>query len=109
MTNELSKEEFFDTMGHKMNDITETSEPPIDIWQYVSDLLDEKIILDYVLEKRLVQRVYRNQNKSFDHVLLPTDNPRIFVVVVVDLIQKKIHGHYNLDLNAEYGLKPIME
>ena len=106
MTNPLSKEEYLDTMMSGMAEATGEEFPDVDIWPYVSELLEERLVIDYVLEKHLVEKIYRNRNKSFDHVLLPTRDKNVFVVIIVDLIQKKVHGHYNLDLNEEYGLTP---
>ena len=87
-----------------MVDVTETAQPVVDIWDYVEQLTTDKEVLDYVNREQLVEKVYRNDEETFDHVLLPTDNSNIFVVIIVDLGQKEIKGHFRLDLNKEYGL-----
>jgi hypothetical protein len=92
-------------MTDKMVDVTRTAEPVVDIWQYVGQLTKDKEVLEYVFNNQLVEMVYRNGAQTFDHVLLPTDNSDTFVVIVVDLGQKKIKGHRRLDLNEEYGLQ----
>jgi hypothetical protein len=76
-------------MTGKMVDVTETAVPTVDIWSYVQQLIDEKIVLEYVFDKQLVEIVYRNQANSFDHILLPTENKNIFISIIVDLLQKK--------------------
>jgi len=104
MITKLSKEDFEKTMGGKMIDITERENAVINIWNYVEEMVVEKIVLPLVRQEQLVEKVYRNQANTFDHVLLPTANADIFVVIVVDIIGKSILGHYLLNLNSEYGL-----
>ena len=103
MTTELTTEQYNNTFDKKMVDVTETAKPVVDIWSYVEQLSKDKIVLSYIFKKQLVERVYRNSANTFDHVLLPTNNKNILIVIVVDLLQKTITGHYRLDLEKEYG------
>ena len=105
MTNQLTSEQFKKTMIGKMINVTDTAEATVEIWPYVIELNKHNIVLDYVLNNRLVELVYRNYSNSVDHVLLPTENPDTFVVIVVNLKEKNIEGHYKLDLEGEYGSK----
>ena len=104
MTTKLTEKEFKETMTDKMVDVTRTANPAVDIWHYVGQLTKDKEVLEYVYNNQLIEMVYRNGTGTFDHVLLPTNNSDTFVVIVVDLEQKKIIGHRRLDLNEEYGL-----
>jgi hypothetical protein len=101
---ELSEKEYKETMGSKMTDITETAEPVVDIWAYVKDLVYEKIVSEYAFKNNLVEKVYRNDMFSFDHILLPTSDENIFIVIVVKLGNATILGHYRLNLTKEYSL-----
>lgn len=103
MTKELTEKEYKSTMTVKMVDITETAEPVVDIWPYVQKLNEQKVVLNYVYENELVETVYSNSENSFHHVLLPTDNKNVFIVIVIDATAKEISGHFCLDLNKEYG------
>ena len=105
MTIELTTDQYKSTFDNKMADVTETAEPVVDIWSYVGQLTQNKIVLNYVLDEQLVEKVYRNSDNSFEHVLLPTDNKNIFIIIMVDLRKEQILGHYRLDLDKEYGLK----
>lgn len=105
MTARLTEKQYKDTMTKKMVDVTETAQPVVDIWDYVGHLTKDKEVLDYVNEEQLVEKVYRNDEETFDHILLPTDNSNIFIVIIVDIRQKEIKGHFRLDLNKEYGLE----
>lgn len=104
MTTLLTEKEFKSTFIGKMNDVTQTAEPVVDIWPYVEQLTADNIVHKYTFENTLVEKVYRNQTNTFDQILLPTPNKNIFIIIIVDLINKKIKGHYQLDLNAEYGI-----
>ena len=104
MTKELTEIEFKKTFGNGMTDITETEiDEPIDIWNYVKKLTENQIVNRIVYEKELVEKVYRNDLKTFDHILLPTEKQNVFLTIVVDLEKKEIFGYKILDLNMEYG------
>ncbi|MCH4554136.1 hypothetical protein [Aestuariibaculum lutulentum] len=106
MTQELTEIEFKKTFGNGMTDITESeTDEPIDIWTYVKKLTENQIVNRFVYEKELVEKVYRNDLKTFDHVLLPTEKQNVFLTIVVDLKKKIIFGHKILDLNTEYGIE----
>ena len=106
MMQELTEIEFKKTFGNGMTDITETEiDEPIDIWNYVKKLTENQIVNRIVYEKELVEKVYRNELKTFDHILLPTAKQNVFLTIVVDLENKRIFGHKILDLNKEYGIE----
>jgi len=106
MTQELTEIEFKNTFSNGMTDITEMEiDEPIDIWNYVKILVENQIVNRIVHEKELVEKVYRNDVKTFDHILLPTEKQNVFLTIVVDLTKKKIFGHKILDLNNEYGIE----
>jgi len=104
MTTELTYDEFKATFTEKMIEVTKSAIPIHDIWPYIKQLTEEKVLLDYVLKKELVEKVYRNDKSTYDQVLLPTEDENIFISIIVDLKQKNIRGHYRLDLKKEYGL-----
>lgn len=104
MINELTDSEFRETFGESMTDITDKSIDPIDIWPYVRELYENKLINKLVLERELVELVYRNDLETFDHILLPTDFENEFMVIIVNLKTKLILGHHSLNLNEKYGI-----
>ena len=101
--NQLSEAEFKSTMSG-MKDVTQLADASVDIWNYVASLVDLGALPKDVYNNNIVEYVYRNDSQTFDHVLLPIGTPNTFIVVVVDLAQECIYGHYSLDLNKEYGL-----
>jgi len=103
MTQELTEELFRATFGDEMLDVTESIESTVDIWEYVGELYVEEVVSEYVVANELVEKVYRNNTSTFDHVLLPTENPNIYLVIIVDLVNENVLGHYWLDMGKEYG------
>lgn len=89
-------------MVSPMTDVTQSAEPVIDIWPYIHELTKEKIVPEYAYNNHLVEKVYRNGLKTFEHVLLPTGNINSYVVIIVDLHAVSIKGYYVLDLEKEY-------
>jgi hypothetical protein len=102
---ELSAAEFAACFDEPMLDVTddEDSDLDIDIWPYV-DALDPKSLGVESFDD--VDRVYQDARGRYDQIIIETDRPDIFLVVVVDIEARSIHGHRLLDLNVEYGLIP---
>jgi flagellar motor switch protein FliG len=104
LTKQLSEKEFEKTFGNKMTDVTEIVTPVVDIWNYVKELVKQNLVDKYVYENNIVEKVYRNDSSTFDHILLPTADENVFVTLVIDVANKTMLGHIKLDLNKKYGL-----
>ena len=104
MTTELNIDQYERTLTERMVNITGIELPAIDIWPYVQELVNKKIIPEEVFTNQAIEIAYRNESGSFDHVLLPTQNRDVFIVIIIDLTNKQIKGHYRQDLNEVYGL-----
>ena len=100
----MTESDFKATMRDPMVDVTAEPGSVIDIWPYVAGVAAEVSLPALVLEKELVETVYRSGDGKFDHVLLPTEEKNRYVVVVVDRTNAVVAGHRILDLNREYGL-----
>lgn len=105
MIKELSRKEFEKTFSNKMIDVTKTAEPIVNIWEYAKVLSIQKLIPSIVYKKELIEFVYRNSENTFEHILLPTSEKNVFIIIVVNIIEKKIAGHYKIDIEKEYGFK----
>ncbi|MEQ1868062.1 MAG: hypothetical protein ABL996_25875 [Micropepsaceae bacterium] len=71
-------------------------------WPYVAaipsaDLFGHRWIAE------IVERVYRDDTNSYDHVLIPTTKD-VCLAIVVNLREDRILGHHLLDLNEACGL-----
>ena len=104
MTNEISKEIFFKTMEAGMHNITDNAESVVDIWDYARELYEQRKISKYGYEKRLIEAVYGDVKGMFHHILLFTDKKDAYVIIVVDVMKKRIIGHFCMDLGKEYGV-----
>lgn len=85
-----------------MRDVTEVAETRAEMWSYIAhvpdaDLGGAAIILD------AVDFIYRNGACAHDYVLVRTDRPATYLIVVVDLIGQTILGHRLVDFEYEYG------
>jgi len=101
---ELSEKEFRSTFSEKMNNVTDNHNTIIDVWEYVALLDKSKYLINgYIIEHKLVEYVYRNSTNTFDQILIPTEKENIYLIIIVNIKNKNIFGHYLLDLNKEYG------
>ena len=101
----LTEPEFKATMKEPMVDVTAAPGDIIDIWPYVAAVAAEVGLPALVVEKELIEQVYRSDDGIYDHVLLPTEKKNKYIVVVVDRARSSVAGHRILDLNREYGIE----
>lgn len=101
---ELSEDQYICTMRSKMNNVTESVEPLVNIWNYAKQLLKNNLISEYGFSQKYVEAVYENNEHTYQHILLFTNQKNSYAVIIVDIIHKTILGHYILDLNEKYGL-----
>ena len=104
MIRELSREEFLNTMGSGMMNITQDAESVVDIWEYAESLLDEKKISQYGFDNRLIEAVYSDEKRIYQHVLLFTEKSNCYIVIVINTEKRAIIGYHLLNLNEEYGI-----
>jgi hypothetical protein len=86
-----------------MRDVTTSTTDVIDIWPYVAAIPASELN-GHATVTGVIEHAYRNGAGTFDHVLVLTKTKNTYLVVVVDLVADRIHGHRILDLKAEYGL-----
>jgi hypothetical protein len=97
----LTKEEFLGCFEAPMSNVTAKAEAAVDIWPYVDSLDLDALRLPHLNQ---VHYVYRDALSRFDQVLIGTGRFNSHLVIVVDLNRREVHGHYVLDLDAEYGV-----
>ena len=90
-------------MGSNMTDVTKSAEPLINIWYYAEQLLKNNLLSEYGFKKQLIEAVYENDEKTYQHILLFTNSKNCYMVIVVDMINRSVYGHYYLNLNEKYG------
>ena len=102
--NLLTEDVFKATADGKMTNVTEQPEACADIWPYVRLIQQSVALPQPVVERELVELVYRSESGHYDHVLIPTGRHNVYLVIVVDRVGHLIFGHRILDLNELYGL-----
>lgn len=105
MVNELTAEQYKATRTERMRDISDVEGldndyPATNIWEYVKELVIAGVLPRYVWDNQVVEMLSRNNDDTYDHILLPTNEENIFVTIIIDLEMEEILGHYVLDVNA---------
>src|SRR5262245_14504486 len=100
----LTREQFQSTFGERMHRIDVDAPPPIDFWPYF-DAIPSEDFHGHDCSAGKVDYAWRSFSGCFEHVLVASEDPNIFMVVVLDLSALRVHGHRLLDLNQEYGLR----
>lgn len=88
----LSEEQFLGTMGSKMSEVTESAEPLTDIWNYAQQLLKDNLISQEGFLKRYIEAVYVNNENTYQHILLFTNQKNVYAVIIVDMREKRFSG-----------------
>ena len=99
----LSEEEYTRAFGHPMKRLAKDAAPPFDFWPYFESI-PEADFEGHDCRAGSVSYVWENDQASFQHVLINSEDKNVFMVLVLDLQKHAVHGHRLLDLNQEYGL-----
>jgi hypothetical protein len=102
-TRELDEAAFRSAFAEPMRNVTASAEPSLDIWPYVH-AVPLRGLHGHEIWDEFVECVYQTPDQRFDHVLVCTKTPNVFLVVVVDRLKRVIHGHRLLNLAQLYGL-----
>jgi hypothetical protein len=79
----------------------------IDIEPYVRGVPAPDLEGFSVHDDLMVEVVYQSQDGRFDLVHVMTRRKNVYLVVVIENKNDRIHGHCLLDLNKEYGLDAV--
>ena len=101
---ELSKQEYLSTMGKKMIDITNKEVVIVDICEYTDELNKCGLLQEYAYNNGLIESVYVNDSNTYHHVLFFGKEENTYIVVIVDVKECNILGHYLLNISDEYSL-----
>ena len=99
----LSEEAFKATFSPPMKQLSEADAPPVDFWPYF-ETIPGSDFKGHDCSDGVVKIVYRDATEKFEHVLVESEDKNIFMVIVLDRENTRVHGHRLLDLNEEYGL-----
>lgn len=103
--NRLSETEFHATCTNEMSPIDISVGRPFDFWPYF-DAIPKQDFEGFDCSNGSVECAYRNSEGSFEHVLIKSQVQNVYMVLVLDLQKKQVHGHRLLNLDKEYRLAP---
>ncbi len=86
-----------------MQDVTSTAEEVVELWPYAELALRATFPASCNCDLD-VGYIYEAPDGSYQHVLVPSNESNVYLVVVVDKPARSILGHYRLDLGALYGV-----
>ena len=101
----LTETAFQATFTVPMKEVTGDEGEVVDIWDYVESVPPGDLG-DAGPPGEAVSHVWRDAHDRYDHVLFPLRPAHTYLVIVVDLKQRCVHGHHVLDLGALYGVDP---
>lgn len=100
---QLNKVEYHAAFREPMRRLApEEVSDPIAIGDYVAECLQVHQ-LPAGLENVDIEHVYLSGDQAFLHIVLSFGQSDRWLVVIIDRQAHQIHGHYLLDLAAEYG------
>ena len=101
---ELTEAEYKATWhGQTMVNKTSMATEVVDIWPYAEAALKA----NYPNEcncKLDVNHVYESHDGEFQHILIGANTANLYLVIVVNVLERKVEGHYHLNLGKLYGL-----
>lgn len=98
----LTDTEFEATMGQRPESVDLGTPPPFDFWPYFDAVPPEDFDgFDFTAGE--VSHAWNMPGGKYQHVLVRCPDPDVFLVLVLDLIKCRVHGHHLLDLPRLYG------
>src|SRR5581483_12109647 len=100
----LSEADYQATLASPMRDIRNSDGPFVDIAPYLKAIAPQELN-GHVMLSEIPERVYLTPDRRYEHYLLPTKAPNVYLVIIADNMWRGFHGHRLLDLNDLYGLE----
>ena len=85
------------TFAYRMHDVSGSARPTIDVDPYL-DQIPADDLEGFELVSDGVRQVYRDAHDRYEHVLFPLDPSDTCLVIVLDLRNTWVHGHFLLHL-----------
>lgn len=98
----LTQEKYNATIIGKMVEVEDSEKSMFNIWPFVNKLKRAQILPKKFNESLLINKIYRDSNNDFEHILLNTEKENHYVVIVANLTKKKIIGYLLVDSLIKY-------
>ncbi|MEU5722498.1 hypothetical protein [Micromonospora sp. NPDC047738] len=99
----LTADEFKATYGTPPAPVDVDERPPFDFWPYF-DAIPHDHFAGHDFSREEVTNVWQMPDGIHLHVLIASEAPNVFMVLVLNLRTASVLGHHLLDLNKLYGL-----
>jgi len=74
------------------------------VWDYVHEIPKQDFQGFEIVEDQ-IPYVWEMGEGKYEHVLVGTTAENVFIVILLNNEEEKVHGHYLLNLNEEYGIE----
>ncbi|MDR2188006.1 MAG: hypothetical protein LBE62_08140 [Azonexus sp.] len=98
----LTQEQFDATFAAPMRRLPQDAEPPFNFWPYF-DAIPQDDFSGHQFPGE-VTYVYEHPSGKFLHVLVNSEDPNVFLAIVLDMANRCVLGHRLLEFSSEYGL-----
>ena len=99
----LTESEFEATFSPPMNPVAEIAVEVVDIWEYAEQVVAEDFVESSTKNWRH-ECSYESSDGQWQHILIETDVPDAYIVIVCDCSLRSIAGHYFLNIRQKFGL-----
>ena len=103
---ELDEVAFQATFVEPVKRVTD-GDPVVDFWPYF-DAIPAADFENHDCSAGEVEYVYRMADR-FEHVMVRSTPPNVFMAIVIDLVDRKVAGHRLMNFNTLYGLETPRE
>jgi hypothetical protein len=97
MTQLLSDSEYLALLPTDVEPRDEDAEPPFDFWPYV-DAIPSEHFRGHDCSPGTVTYAFRHPRGRYEHVLVDSTDADVFMVLVLDLHERRVVGHLLLDM-----------
>jgi hypothetical protein len=98
--NLLSSIEYQGTLCPNMVNVTELAEEVIDLWAYADQVI-EHAYHNCAAWTWKVSHIYETPDEKYQHIGIPVPKDDTYLVVIANKHERKVVGHYILDLVAQ--------
>ena len=99
----LSEAEYLATMGARREPLRPEEAAPVDLGVYVR-AIDARDLRGHDFSGLGIASAYAIDGGAWRHVLVSSEMPNVYLVLVLDGQANAVYGHRVLDLNERYGL-----
>lgn len=101
---QLTRAEFLATASDPMKRLPLDASPPFEFWNYLESIPPVDFE-GHDCSRGGVTYVWEDSTSRYQYVHINSEDKNVFMVLVLDTVDRTVLGHRLLDLNREYGLE----